>query len=314
MFSGMKYVYEVYKEKSFSKAAQNLFIAQPSLSASIKKIEAKIGAPIFDRSTNPVHLTECGEEYIKCAEKIMDIENNFADYLGNLNALKAGRIAIGGSQFLVSFIIPSIIAAYKQQYPLVDITIVEASSASLEEQLFNGTLDVVIDNNPFNEAVYDRSLFRDEYLMLAVPASLPANHRVREYQLTAADIAANRHLANACRAVPIKAFEEESFILLSPGNDSRKRSDRIFMSEGISPRVLLQLDQQFTAYTLADTGMGAAFISDTLIRRLQPSNKLIFYKLPEAFSRQSLYCYYKHNKYITRAMSKFLETASTLID
>ncbi len=51
MFQGMKYVYEVYKEKSFSKAAASLFISQPSLSANVKRIENRIGSPIFDRST-----------------------------------------------------------------------------------------------------------------------------------------------------------------------------------------------------------------------------------------------------------------------
>ena len=51
MFQGMEYIYTVYKEKSFSKAAKKLFISQPSLSATVKRIEKKIGAPIFDRST-----------------------------------------------------------------------------------------------------------------------------------------------------------------------------------------------------------------------------------------------------------------------
>ena len=61
MFKGKKYVYEVYREKSFSKAAQNLYISQPSLSARIKQIEEQIGEPLFDRSTNPLQLTEIGK-------------------------------------------------------------------------------------------------------------------------------------------------------------------------------------------------------------------------------------------------------------
>ena len=55
MFQGMEYVYEVYKEKSFSKAAANLFISQPSLSANVKRVENRIGYPIFDRSTKPLN-------------------------------------------------------------------------------------------------------------------------------------------------------------------------------------------------------------------------------------------------------------------
>ena len=61
----MNYVYEVYKERSFSKAAENLYISQPALSAMIKKVENKVGMPLFDRSTNPIQLTDCGKRYIK---------------------------------------------------------------------------------------------------------------------------------------------------------------------------------------------------------------------------------------------------------
>ena len=60
MFNSMNYVYEVYKERSFSKAAANLYISQPSLSATVKKVEERIGAPIFDRSVSPIQLTESG--------------------------------------------------------------------------------------------------------------------------------------------------------------------------------------------------------------------------------------------------------------
>ena len=70
MFEGKKYVYEVYKTRSFSKAAANLYISQPSLSATIKKIEARLGTPIFDRSTSPIMLTECGEKYIHYVEHL----------------------------------------------------------------------------------------------------------------------------------------------------------------------------------------------------------------------------------------------------
>ncbi len=67
MFVWKKYVYEVYKERSFTKAAQNLYISQPSLSARIKKIEEIIGEPLFDRSTTPLQLTEVGKVYIEAA-------------------------------------------------------------------------------------------------------------------------------------------------------------------------------------------------------------------------------------------------------
>ena len=64
MFKNKEYVLYVEKSKSFSKAAKELYISQPSLSASIKRIEKEIGAAIFDRSTNPLSLTDIGRKYV----------------------------------------------------------------------------------------------------------------------------------------------------------------------------------------------------------------------------------------------------------
>ena len=92
MFQGMEYVYEVYLEKSFSKAAEKLFISQPSLSANVKRVEHHIGYPIFDRSTKPLSLTECGVQYIKAVEKIKSIQNEFEGFANDWGDLKKGTL------------------------------------------------------------------------------------------------------------------------------------------------------------------------------------------------------------------------------
>lgn len=131
MFQGMEYIYEVYKEKSFSKAAAALFISQPSLSANVKRVENRIGYPIFDRSTKPLQLTEVGKHYIQAVEKVMDIENNLENYLLDLGNLKTGTLNVGGSNFFSSWILPPLIADFSQKFPHVQISLVEESTAKL---------------------------------------------------------------------------------------------------------------------------------------------------------------------------------------
>ena len=70
MLQEMAYVYEVYRERSFSKAAKNLYISQPALSTYVKRVETQIGQKIFDRNVTPIELTEAGRAYINTAEKI----------------------------------------------------------------------------------------------------------------------------------------------------------------------------------------------------------------------------------------------------
>ena len=80
MFKSKNYVLTILKEGSFSKAAEALYVSQPSLSATVKRIEEKISAPIFDRSTNPISLTQIGAEYVRCAKEIEASEKNFEKF------------------------------------------------------------------------------------------------------------------------------------------------------------------------------------------------------------------------------------------
>jgi DNA-binding transcriptional LysR family regulator len=77
MFKKYDYVYAVYEEGSFTKAAKKLFISQPTLSVAIKSVEEEIGAPIFERDSAGVKLTEVGREYIAAAEKIISAKEDF---------------------------------------------------------------------------------------------------------------------------------------------------------------------------------------------------------------------------------------------
>lgn len=309
MFKGKEYVYEVYKEKSFSKAAQNLYISQPALSATIKKIEKRIGCTVFDRSTNPVQLTEGGAEYIKAIEKMMDIENQFENQLKELDTLKTGRLSVGSNNVFASFILPSIISEYLQKYPSIKVNLVEASTAHLAEQLFSGGLDFVIDNYSLSDTVYEKHFFCSECLVLAVPKDFASNRVAKKYQLSLNDIREGRHLTVSTQGVPLSLFANDPFILLRTGNDTRLRADKIFEEYGLRPQVILELDQLATAYNVACYGMGNTLISDTLAQKANDTTNVIYYKIDSQQTQRSVFFYNKQNKYITRAMIEFLKIA-----
>ena len=88
MFHEMRYVYAVYQEQSFSKAAEKLYISQPSLSAMVKRAEKRIGSDIFNRSTIPVTLTQTGEAYIAAVEKIMELETELRRQINIMHKLR----------------------------------------------------------------------------------------------------------------------------------------------------------------------------------------------------------------------------------
>lgn len=309
MFKGKEYIYEVYKEKSFSKAAQTLYISHPDLSAAIKKNENRIGCCIFDRSSKAVRLTDAGTEYIKAAETIMDIEIQFENYLSNLNQLKTGRLSIGASNVFASFILPAIITEFADKYPAIKVNLIEAASSQLEELLFSGILDFVLDNYPLNETIYEKHFFCSENLILAVPSKLPANALASEYQLSIDDVCQGKHLDPATKPVPLSLFAHEPFIFLRAGNDTRIRADNIFQENGLTPKIVLELDQLATAYNVACYGTGATIISDTLAQKASRNSTMLYYKIDSPHTFRNVFFYNKKNKYITKAMEEFTKLA-----
>lgn len=306
MFTGMEYVYEVYKERSFSNAARNLFVSQPALSATVKRVEQRVGTPIFDRSTNPITLTECGEAYIRTVEKIMEVKNDFTNYVNDLNQLKTGHLAIGGSTLFSSYILPPLFTEFKKHYPLVELELLEERTSQLEEHLLRGKLDLIIDNRPFDENSFERYLYYSEHLLLAVPRDFGVNEGLKEYQLDLQDVMDGRHLDDHTPAVPLKAFCNEPFVFLKSENDTARHALKICQSYGFMPDILLKTDQQITAYNITCSGFGISFIGDILVRFEQPNPYVVYYKLEGEEAIRNIYFYKKRGKYTTRAMEEFL--------
>lgn len=309
MFSGMNYVYEVYKERSFSKAAENLYISQPALSAMIKKVENKVGMPLFDRSTNPIQLTDCGKRYIKTAEKIMDLEDEFAYYVGNLHELKTGHLSVGGTYLFSSFIFPPIISRFRETYPNVKVSLFEGHTPLLEQKLFAGELDIIIDNYLLDESIYEKKIFMEEHLLLAVPASFDSNKRATKYRLSVDDVRGNVHLQPQFPGVPLKKFKDDPFIVLRAHNDTRERMEAICRRAGVQLNYSLKLNQLLTTYHLTEFGMGASFVSDTVVKSLPPDADIIYYKIDDPEAVREVYLYYRKNKYLTRCMTEFMKMA-----
>lgn len=307
MFNGMKYVYEVYKERSFSNVARNLYISQPALSGMIKKIEKNIGMPLFDRSTTPIQLTECGKKYIKTAEKIMSLEDEFAYYVGKLDELKTGRLTVGSTYLFSSFVLPKYIKKFKASYPDVKVSLFEGNSNLLEKKLANGELDFVVDNYLLDEKVYDRISMMKERLLLAVPASFSSNRRASTYQLTVNDIINDVHLNPSFPAVPLKKFQDEPFMVMRQNNDTRDRVEAICKRANISLNVTLKLNQLMTVYHLLKFELGASFVSDTIVKCFPSNDTVLYYKLDDLAAVRDVYLFYRRNRYLTRSMEEFMK-------
>ena len=307
MFRGMEYVYAVYQEKSFTKAAEKLYISQPSLSANVKREEECVGYPIFDRSIKPLGLTEPGKKYIETVEKILTMQNEFSEYIDDLGDLKTGKLILGGSSLYSSWVIPSLMGEFSKKYPLVKLEVLEETTSNLQKKLQSGEVDLVLENCELDEDTFGRQFYCKEYLVLAVPKHFAINDKLKEFQIDVGAIRDLTFLETSVPQVDLSVFAQEPFVLLKPENDTRVRAMEMCKQSEFIPNIVFELDQQMTSYNVTCSGMGISFISNTLISKVPQSTEVVYYKLEGEQSSRNLYFYWKRTSYFSKAMKAFLE-------
>lgn len=308
MIDGMDYVYEVYLERSFSGAAKKLFVSQPALSASVKKVEKQLGITIFDRSTNPISLTQAGRVCIESIEQMRALQHNMLNQLNDLSEMKSGNVIVSGENFISSFILPQIIIKFMNTYSGINVELVESHTHDLKNQLLEEKVDILIAHD-FDPELFVSYPLADETLLLAVPVNNPINERFSDRRLTDDDMNNNRYLDRDCPTVDLKDFSGEEFLMLKKGNDMNIRTTQLCENAGFVPKVKIYPDQLLTAYNMARAGLGLTIVTDNLVKAERGTTKCVFYKLSGENTRRKLSIGYKKKRYPSRAMEAFVSCA-----
>ena len=281
----MKYVYQVYLDKSISKAAQNLFMTQPALSVAIKRVEEKLGAEIFDRSHHPLTLTLAGEVYVENILRHRQLEEELSRQIQDLKDLEKGILRIGGTHYLNTYIIAPILSGFAKLHPGISLELLETEASCLPDLLARCEIDLTLSSAPeYINAFPHEDAFLD-HVLLAVPRDIPLSEEALSCAFTGDDILAKRHLQEEKKRISLSHFQEAPFILLSPGNNLHDRAMAMFQEAGFTPRVKMTIAQLVTAYRLADNGMGCTFISDRTVRSASPRLFFFYPNSPEATER-----------------------------
>ena len=308
MFHNMDYVYCVYKEKSFSKAAELLHISQPSLSAAVRKVEDSVGTPIFERKTRPVSLTPFGVEFIQGIEQIYGIEEHLRNMVYEMDTLQRGFISIGGSNLSMPFVVPEKIAMFKKRYPNVTLRITETSADRAKALLDNGDLNFIITNSPLPKEEYEQRICYRENLVLAVPKEYSVNQGLKHLRLTKEECGDKIFQVPKEQCVPLCGLSAIPFVLLSEDNYLRQCSDHIFQEYGITPNIILEVEKSSASYNFANLGVGATIISNVLVKDIMDTGNLYFYKLDSPYAVRDTFICYRRGRYISTAMRVLMDS------
>lgn len=305
-----QYIYEVYKEKSFSRAAGNLYISQPALSATVRKIEKQLGYQIFDRSTTALRLTEAGAAYVEAAEKILNIEKHLKRYTDDLTNLQCGKLIVSGTSFFSSYVMPPILKAYQELYPGITLQFEEADSKQLYEQAMRHNIDLIIDGGQYDKEHFDSHLLFKEHIVLGIPRGLHGYESLKDMELTAEEIASGRHLLKETAGIDLSILKSEEFVLLKSGHDLHWRALNLCQERGFVPKSGIHLNQLMTALHVAANELGIVFLTDTFVSKLHLDIPLRYYKIatghPEYIVRR-VFIAHRSNCQMTKAMERFIQ-------
>lgn len=241
------YFLAVVRARSFTKAAETLYVSQSSLSQYISSLEQQIGMPLLLRAGNkPLQLTEAGQIYYTAAAQMEGIRNNAAMQIQLLKTQSRTKISWGhaGKQglYLLGLLLPL--------FQDLQINVIQSPVGDLEEMLLSGTLDIacsaIVDMNP----AFSYYMWENDYLNAAVSPDHPFFHLGSE------------RAGGSPEAISLQSFSDSSFVLQRGDTTIRKEIDRLFSTAAFIPHIKMEVKSTFHALSVLSGNKQVAIVPD----------------------------------------------------
>ncbi len=170
----LKYVLAVAEYQNFTKAAENVFVTQPTLSMQIQKLEEELNILIFDRSKKPIKLTAIGQKIVNQARNIVNESERMQDVVDQEKGYIGGEFKIGIIPTIMPTLLPMFLKNFTNKYPKVHLKIEELTTSEIISKLNDGHLDAAIAATPLSqEKIKERVLYFEPFV-----GYVPENHRL----------------------------------------------------------------------------------------------------------------------------------------
>lgn len=283
-----KYIVCIAEEKSFTKAAQKLYISQPALSQYVATIEDQFKTKFFDRSCNPLKLTPAGEIFIKKALEIINLKKELWRDLEDSSNNKIVTFSIGISPNRSPYILPLFIPQLKKDFPNIKIKLLEKTGVDLENALINNQIDIAIISLPLLEKslVYEE-FFKEELLLIT-----PNEERYQYF---------NR------KKVKLENLKDENFILLQERQKLRTAIEAFFLEKNFNPKIFLETENQECVLSLISSGLGIGFASNMHLTNKKWRDHFLTFSLDETILSRKFVIAYKKDKKLSKVENKLIE-------
>lgn len=247
----LHYLDILLKHGNFTKAAKDLYISQPHLTQTIKRIETELGAQIIDRNLSPLQLTAAGKLYYQYLITSQDAKEHFQQTFFQYTHPEKKVIHVGILPSLGSFLLPAFLPKFIQKYPDVTIELHEHFPEINEKKILAGDLDFFIGQNPetISPQLKKIQVGKHGYYAL-IPNSSPF-HQPKQFMLPAGSIS-------------LKKILQEPMVLTKKGSAIRRQVDYLCQKYKLEPQVILETSNIFSAVNLAKSAAGMTFFPESI--------------------------------------------------
>ena len=242
----LRYFCAVAETGSFSRAAEQSHVAQPSLSQQILKLEDELGARLFDRLGRSIRLTDVGKTFLPRARAVLrELEAAKGDVVERKDSV-GGAICVGVIPTVAPYFLPPHLTFLTREFPQARLTVVEEITPVLLERLRAGTVDVAILALPIRGHEFDAFPLLTERLYAALP---------------------KKHALAQRRSLSLKDLREEPFLLLRDGHCFRDTAVAACDRARLNPQIIFESGQFSSILSMVGTGMGVSIVPEMAIEK-----------------------------------------------
>ncbi|MER5946382.1 LysR substrate-binding domain-containing protein [Streptomyces sp. NPDC001904] len=249
-FQQLQYFVAVAETRHFTRAAELVHVAQPSLSQQIRALERELGADLFQRARGNITLTDAGEALLPLARRILADADTARHEVQELAQLRRGRVRLGATPSLCTGLLPDVLRAFHDRYPGIQLLIEEGGSLDLVRELARGALDLALVVLPLPApapALTTVELLREELVVVSSP-SAPRPGRGR-------------------RSVRIADLEGERLVMFRHGYDLRELTVTACRAEGFEPDFAVEGGEMDAVLGFVRAGLGVAVVPSMVAMR-----------------------------------------------